>query len=358
MDLSDDVLKSSYSACRRLVRQSGSNFARCLFLLPPTKRRAMSALYAFLRITDDLIDQPVPAPQRRQVLRQWAGMLDQMLQQAAIPFFPPLETEELVSQEFLAQRRLFGEGLRTKVYVPPMEAADMAPAPGGSWLARPEDFDGQIGPDRLAILPALVHTVREFHIPPVYLYAVLEGVGMDLETIRYATFEQLSGYCRRVASAVGLACLCIWGSHCPEAATPAIACGLAFQLTNILRDLKEDAQMGRVYVPTEDLAAVGYSVEDFPPAEADERFDRLIRREVERAQGFYRQAADLWEYLDRPDRRIFGMMYETYRRLLDRIAQKPRIVLAARVRLTGWEKLSLALRWTLWPSPHWLLGSL
>ena len=103
------------------------------------------------------------------------------------------------------------------------------------------------------LLPALAAAVREFHIPPEHLLAVLDGVQMDLDGRRYETFDELADYCDRVASAVGLACIYIWGFRGPEALEPARQCGRAFQLTNILRDLKEDAAAGRVYLPAEDL---------------------------------------------------------------------------------------------------------
>lgn len=353
MTVEGEALKTSYAACRRVVRRSGSNFARCLWLLPRPKQQAMEALYAFLRITDDLGDQPAPAFQRRQALHQWRQALEAALQQAKIPPFEALEIEGLVSEEFLSGRLPDLETPPTDPFSHPA-TGQTAPTPPVPSSQTTEDSDRRVGADERAILPALVDTVRRFHIPTVYLDAVFEGVCMDLEPARYETFEQLALYCRRVASAVGLACLCIWGSHCREAAAPAIACGLAFQLTNILRDLKEDAQMGRVYVPMEDLVACGYTAETFPPTQPDDRFDRLIRRQTVRAEGFYRQAAPLWDYLDCSGRRIFGVMYETYRRLLDRIAQKPQQVLTDRVRLSGWEKLGVAVRWSLWPSRRWL----
>ncbi len=370
-----DLLKTSYSACRRLVQRSGSNFARCLWVLGPPKRRAMEALYAFLRITDDLADQPAPASCRQMALHQWRLALQEALQKAAIPLVANFETEAWVGEEVSSASGLLIENLPPGLSQPlPMASASgpmVSPASGppvvshpsgdnlvfpggGDGLELSEGGGGSSQRAYLEILPALVDTVCQFHIPPAYLYAVLDGVGMDVAGVRYETFEQLAFYCRRVASAVGLACLCIWGAHCPEAAQPAIACGLAFQLTNILRDLKEDARMGRVYLPTQELAASGYSVEDFPPAQADRRFDQFIHQQVERAQRFYRQAATLWDFLDPAGQRIFGMMYETYRKLLERIAQKPSRVLTERVHLIGCEKLTIALRWTLWPARRWL----
>jgi phytoene synthase len=373
--MADDLLKASYAACRCLVRGSGSNFARCLWLLPPSRRKAMEALYAFLRITDDLADQAGPAFRRQAALQQWRRDLDEALREAGIDLGSGFEIAEVMSKEFFPAS---GEQMKSGPAgrgCPPATPEAGLPSFGPS--ATPElaakgrkmpvggDVPGQAsqrleeGDEYLegvgrTILPAVADTVRQFQIPPVYLYAVFEGVGMDVAGVRYETFEQLSLYCRRVASAVGLACLCIWDAHRPQAIRPAMDCGLAFQLTNILRDLKEDARLGRVYLPAEDLAVFGYSPDDFPPAQPDERFDRLILQQAERAQQFYHQAAELWNHLDRAGQRIFGIMYQTYRRLLDRIVCTPRIILAERVRLGAGEKLGLTLRWTLWPSRRWL----
>lgn len=312
----------------------------------------MEALYAFLRITDDLADAPAPRLQRQQALCQWRQALQQVLQQVAgspvnSPPLTPEETEKLFGLSWSGMEAKEGKNCWQGVGSsgrPGSEPPGEESSPGGIGLAAWQ----------LEILPALADTVARFGIPPLYLYAVVEGVGMDLEGTQYETFDHLSLYCRRVASAVGLACLCIWGSHRPEAVQPAIACGLAFQLTNILRDLQEDARQGRRYLPSQELRAFGYSEETFPPSQPDDRFDRLIQHEVARVEAFYRQAAQLWEYLDRPGQRIFGMMYQTYYRLLAEIAQNPRKLLQERVSLTIWEKLLIALRWTLWPSRRWL----
>lgn len=372
----EDMLKNSYAVCARVVRRSGSNLARCFFVLPPPKRRAMEALYAFFRITDDLGDQPASASYRRQVLHKWREALNRAVQQAEISF------PRVSDPDFLVQEELFSIGTSfAQVPSENLHSAEILEAEGVKQVVSSgscSDFHEAVGPAELAILPALVHTVQTFQIPPVYLYAVLEGVCTDVEPQRYETFEDLALYCRRVASAVGLACLCIWGCHRQEAIGPAVACGLALQLTNILRDLKEDALQGRVYLPQSDLAACGYSAEELLRAEQedwpvqgktfprhsseerlqgpeDDRFHRLMAMEVRRAQEFYGQAAGLWNYLDGPGRRIFGMMYETYRRILERIARRPQAVLAGRVRLTRWEKLGIATRWWICPSRRWLL---
>ena len=191
-----------------------------------------------------------------------------------------------------------------------------------------------------AILPALADAVRRFHIPHEHLYAVIDGVEMDLDRRRYETFDELQQYCERVASAVGLACIHIWGFRGPEAFEPARQAGIALQLTNILRDLKEDAAAGRVYLPLADLRECDYSVDDLLAGVADERFHRLMALEVARAEQFYADGAELLDWLEPSGRRIFGLMMATYRALLRKIARRPADVFRRRVRLSRLEEAS------------------
>jgi phytoene synthase len=147
-----------------------------------------------------------------------------------------------------------------------------------------------------------------------------------------------------------LACIYIWGFRGDEALEPARKCGIAFQMTNILRDLEEDAQQGRVYLPREDLRRFEYSEEDLRAGVVDARFDRLMQFEIDRARRFYHQGADLFDRLEPDGRRIFGMMISVYHRLLERIGRRPREVFGRRVRLSRWQKLSVAARWALLPA--------
>jgi len=144
--------------------------------------------------------------------------------------------------------------------------------------------------DRVAcqVLPAWRYRGR-FRIPAEHLHAVIDGVEMDLVQCRYEDFEHLQQYCQRVASAVGLACIHIWGFHASGALEPARKCGVAMQLTNILRDLKADATLDRVYLPLADLRQCDYTVEELKAGLADERFDRLMNCEIARADRFYRE---------------------------------------------------------------------
>jgi phytoene synthase len=260
----------------------------------------MEALYAFTRYTDDLADGPQPVNDRAESLSRWRASFDAALAGRPVP-----------------------------------HAAD----------------DSRC---RL-LLPAIVDTIEAFRIPAHYLYAVLDGAEMDLRVERYETFDELADYCHRVASAVGLACLHIWGFRDEEAIDRGRACGLAFQLTNILRDLAEDARRGRCYLPQEDFRRFEYSVDDLLGGRADERFHRLMEFEIERTRGLYRQAATLIQYLERDGQRVFGMMLEVYFSLLQRIASRPDEVLVHQIHLGRLHKLRIAARWFLLPSSGRLL---
>jgi phytoene synthase len=240
----------------------------------------MCALYAFLRVADDLGDGPGTPDEKRASLDDW--------------------------------RRQLGLALAGEPHHP--------------------------------LHPAFAHTVAVCAIPRVYLDDVLDGVEMDLEPVRYDTFAGLYRYCYRVASAVGLACLRVWGCDHPSAAAPAEAAGIAFQLTNILRDLGEDAARGRVYLPREDLDRFGYDEGRLFRGEKDEGFRALMRFEVERARGYYEAARPLAAMLRPAGRAVFQVMSGTYRELLESIARRDYDVFSARVRVGRWRKLWLALR--------------
>lgn len=280
------TLSSSYAWCERLARQQAGNFYHAFRLLPTDQRRAMCALYAFMRVADDLTDGTQAIAEKRLALAEW--------------------------------RRQFEAALEG-VYSHPLH-------------------------------PAFHHTVEHYGIPRRYLEDVLDGVGMDLDTDRYDTFADLYGYCYRVASAVGLACIHIWGFRDERAIAYAEAAGIALQLTNILRDLGEDAARGRVYLPREDLDRFGYSIGDLEKGSSDERFRALMRFQVERARGYYESAAPLADLLDPCGRAVFLVMLRTYRGLLEAIVRRDYNVFNSRIRLSRWRKMWLAaqvlpLRW-------------
>jgi phytoene synthase len=284
-------LAASYALCRQIARQSASNFAWTFWLLPTQKRLAMDALYAFSRKTDDIGDTMTPAAERLAAIDAWRS-------------------------SFL---RAF-EGT----------------------------FDHPL-------FPAVVDTVQRFQIPREHLVALIDGVAMDCTvtespTPRFATFAELENYCEHVASAVGLACIHIWGFRDQRALEPARQCGVAFQLTNILRDLKEDVEQQRYYLPQEDFERFDYSLQELRDGVRDARFRKLMQFEIARAEAFYRGAAPLEALLVDPSaRRLFGAMLNTYRGLLEKIKRLDGDVFAERVHLSRWQKLRIAGRSLLFP---------
>ncbi len=275
------ALAASYAASEAVARRAASSFYPAFRVLPAPQRRAMCALYAFLRIADDRSDEPGTADEKRRRLADWR------------------------------------DGLRRCL------AGDYAHE----------------------IHAALHDTVRRFSIPAEYLWASLDGVEMDLGPVRCATFAELHQYCYRVASVVGLACIHIWGFDGGERAKElAVHAGIAFQLTNILRDLAEDAARDRIYLPGEDLERFKYDPGRLARGERDDHFRALMRFEVARARGYYDAAWPLVPLLHPPGRAVFLVMARTYRALLDVIEQRDYDVFSGRLRVPRWRKLWLALR--------------
>ena len=270
-------LAPSYRYCEELARREAGNFYHAFRVLPAPQRRAMCALYAFMRMADDLTDGPGPVAEKQAALSHWRRQFDRALQ---------------------------------------------------------SDYEQPLH-------PALHHTVQAYAIPREYFDAVLDGVEMDLSRASYATFADLYGYCYRVASAVGLACIHIWGFRDERAKAYAESAGIAFQLTNILRDLREDAARGRMYLPEEDLDRFGYKVEQLRRGERNEPFRQLMRFESGRARRYYDAAGPLAGLLPPAGRAVFQVMLRTYRGLLDAIEARDYDVFSARVSLSHWRKLTL-----------------
>jgi phytoene synthase len=279
------LLAASYRFCQDVSRREAKNFYYSFLLLPPERRRAMCALYAYMRRTDDLADEPGEAGAKARTLDRWAAAVDDAIAgRAASPEWPEL--------------------------------------------------------------PALADTVNRHAIPPQHLREVLDGVRLDLTPRSIATFDELYGYCYLVASAVGLCCIRIWGyrSDSGEAERRAEACGIALQLTNILRDVREDALNGRVYLPAEDLDRFGVRPEDLTRDAPVEPLRRLLAFEAERAGGYYREARPLVGLVEPAGRPVLRTITGIYGRLLDEIIRRDFDVLSRRVRLPAWTKAAIAVR--------------
>jgi len=200
---------------------------------------------------------------------------------------------------------------------------------------------------------ALADAQQRFEIPVELFEKLVLGTAMDLESpgdsaspISYATFDDLYRYCYHVASVVGLVCIHIFGFHDPKAEGLAERCGIAFQLTNILRDVKEDALMGRNYIPQEDLARFGLSPQIFTPAALRNGFDSakvrpVLEFEAQRAREFYRSGRELIGLVDKESRPALWALVEIYSRLLEKIAAHGYDVFSQRVRVSTPEKLSI-----------------
>ena len=304
----EEELVRSYRHCRRLAHAANSTFARMFWLLPLDQRRAMEALYAFARHTDDLADGFEPIDEKRKRLAAWK-----------------VDVENALSEN--------------STFPPPHSALDEGSAgasPSHSAIRTPHSAIP-------SVLPALSDAARRFEIPRDYLEQIVSGVQMDLDHAGFETYADLRHYCIHVASAVGLACLSIWGCRDERATGPATECGIAFQLTNILRDLAEDAGRDRLYLPRAELTR--FQCGPLVPGQPATRpWIELIKFQSIRASELYDASAATAEYLAGSSRRMFRLMHATYRALLAKIEREPPAVLASRLRVSRPEKAWIVLR--------------
>ena len=274
------TLEESYRHCSEIARRRARNFYYSFILLPAPQRKAMCAIYAFMRYCDDLSDDEGLAD-RAAAIARWRQDLD----------------------------------------------AALAGSPGSH-----------------PIWPAFRDSVQRYKIPHRYFHEMIEGVSSDLEPRCIATFDELYHYCYRVAAVVGLTVIHIFGFDSPEAPKLAEKCGVAFQLTNILRDIREDIELGRVYLPREDLDRYGVSAEEFAWNHRSENFLRLMRFEADRARQYYRESAPLLNMVHKGSRRSLWALIEIYSRLLTRIEESNFDVLSRRIRVPAWEKVWIVAR--------------
>jgi len=271
-------LAQSYAWCRDLARREARNFYYSFLFLPKERSDAMSAVYAFSRYCDDVSDSG---------------------------------DARLASEHFDQCRRMLADALRGVTGAHPM-------------------------------LPALADTAARFAIPEKYFYDLIRGTEMDLTVKRYESFDQLYHYCYHVASVVGLFCIHIFGFTDPAAMKYAEYRGIAFQLTNILRDVKEDAGMGRIYLPQEDLRRFGVSEEDVLGGNWEEPMRQLLRFEGKRAEEFYAKSGPLDALIEPRSRPALAVMTNIYRGLLRKIAAGDYNVMDGKIRLSTPAKLGLA----------------
>jgi len=283
-------LRAAYAVCRSITRAEAKNFYYGFLVLPSRKRDALCAVYAFMRHADDISDSP--------------NLSD-------------------------GEKRLKLEAL--------MEAFHTVDS------GKPTDDP---------VLLALSHARQRYKVPVHLLEKLVYGTMMDVEfapaethtgdpVAIYRTFEELYQYCYHVASVVGLVCIRIFGYHDAQAETLAERCGIAFQLTNIIRDVKEDAGMGRIYLPADELRQHGLTPADVASAADIARLKPLLIAQADRARDFYKSGRELINYIDDDSRPALWTLVEIYSRLLEKIARADYNVFGEKVRLTTSEKLKV-----------------
>jgi 15-cis-phytoene synthase len=291
----DSQLAVAYSVCRNIARTSAKNFYYGFLVLPKHKRQALCAVYAFMRRCDDLADDPgLPPGERHQRLEEWLDALHRA--QSGQP------TDDPVLLALTDAQRRHG--------IPPGLLDDLA---GGTAMDVQPDPGADARPSQAS-------------------------AGLS---VQYRTFEDLRVYCYRVASVVGLVCIRIFGYRDPAAEPLAEECGLAFQLTNIIRDVKEDALMGRVYLPAADLARFNISPFDLASASDPAQFIPLLTLQADRARECYRAGDELMAYIDEDSQPALWVLVTIYRRLLAKIVARNFDVFRGKVSLTTREKLSI-----------------
>lgn len=285
-------LDMAYSVCRHIARSAAKNFYYGFMALPRRKRNALSAVYAFMRRCDDIADdESLSIEDRHNKLADWLDKVHRAL--ASFPTDDP-------------------------------------------------------------VLLALTDAQRKYQVPIGLLDQLAYGTAADLDhahsqshpgsglTARYQTFDELQQYCYGVASVVGLVCIKIFGYRDPAAEPLAERVGLAFQLTNIIRDVKEDVAMGRIYFPQEDLAQHGLSASDLTATPIDmARIRPLLAMEADRARDNYRAGEELIPLVNEDSQPALWVLVTIYRRLLEKIAANQYDVFTERVSLTTREKLTV-----------------
>ena len=286
----------AYAQCEQITWEQARNFAYGIRLLPPAKRRALAAIYAFARRIDDIGDGELPASEK---------------------------TTQL-------------EAAREQVH------ALVAGVKEGN-----TEGDGPDNTD--PVLVALAHVGAHFQVPLEAFGELIDGCLADVNQATYETFDDLLWYCRCVAGSIGRLSLGIYGARDPERqARMADDLGVALQITNILRDVREDFHNNRIYLPAEDLAKFGIEFapfgepEPFPSEVMQARFASLVEFEAARAREWYGSGLRLLATIDRRSAACTGAMAGIYRRLLDRIDKNPNEVLRGRMSLPGGEKALVA----------------
>jgi phytoene synthase len=288
------TLEQSRDYCEQLTRAYARNFYYGLRLLPPEKRAAMYALYAWMRLVDDIADHEDGRPLSARIAELEAWRAD---------------THAALDSSL------------------PISPSPHLPTPSASLL-----------------WPAFCEMASTYHVPTRVFDEVIAGQEQDLSPISFDTFEELSAYCVRVAGVVGLASIYVWGFEGGEETEQlAIDRGIAFQLTNILRDLREDASRGRFYLPRNEVNG-DMNLPDLREGRPTPGFEQAMRFQLDRAEDYYRKSAPLESRISPDSRPTLVAMTQIYHALLEKISARPNRVLRHRVSLSLWSKLRIGWR--------------
>jgi len=272
-------LDASYDFAVGVTRRAGSNFHLAFRTLPRPLYRAMCVIYAYMRISDDLVDGcDADSDSPREALAIWKAAVEQLPEPADYPLFP-----------------------------------------------------------------ALSDVMTRYGIERDWLLQVLVGMERDLDWREFPDFGSLSEYCDQVAGMSGLCCQALWGADLSRTRELALTCGRAFQMTNILRDLTEDSRRGRCYLPLDERVHYGCPEQMVENGSFVPAWKKLIRFQLERTNAFYAEARELDDLLSGPGRRMFRIMFATYHGLLEQITGDPDALATRRVRLTKSQKLTILL---------------
>jgi len=279
----DSFIENAAAYCRKLTTRSQSNFYYAFLFLPKERREALEAVYAYCRLVDDVVDEEAPVEKKLEGIARWRKELDEVYGDGPPPQHPvSARLREALSRGFAIRR---------------------------------EDME-----------------------------AVIDGCAMDIEIRRYRTWDDLRTYCYRVASAVGLMCIEIFGYQSPKARDYAIDLGIALQLTNILRDVGEDARRGRIYLPEEDLRAFGVSEADLSAGKDSVEFQRLMRFSAARARAHYLRARAAIGPDERRRLVIAEIMGDIYYALLERLEDSGFAIFGEKLKVRRRHKMAIALR--------------
>lgn len=277
-------LEQAYAHCQRVAQERAKNFYYAFRTLPSTKRRAICAIYAFCRLCDDIADD--------------------------------VSTLEEKRFRFVQVRKTLAKSLDPSV------ARD-------SWIALPHEF------------MALQDTTAAFRIPSSYYEDVIRGVETDLTKSRFSTFAELKDYCYGVASVVGLICIEVFGYEDESAKDYAVDMGIAMQLTNILRDVKEDVGRNRIYIPLDEMERFGYSEQDLRQGVMNDSFRRLMAFQVQRAKTYYSSSSLLFSLVSTEASACLRVLHAAYMSILLRIESLGYDVFSRRIGLSTTEKLMI-----------------